>query len=120
MKGLSALAPLLACAFSGALALTPTLARAEPTGNADKTIAESLDAEGTALLDERRYDEACDRFAESYRLLPGNGVLLRLGLCQELQGKTASAWLTFRDAAARAHASNDAQVERLATRRAAA
>lgn len=120
MKGLPALAPSLACALSGALALAPVLARAEPSGNADKTIAESLDAEGTALLDERRYDEACDRFAESYRLFPGNGVLLRLGLCQELQGKTASAWLTFRDAAVRARASGDTQIERLATRRAAA
>jgi hypothetical protein len=120
MKGPLAATSSLAAALVGAMGLAPAVARAEPAGDSDKTVAESLDAEGRALLDQRHYDEACDRFSESYRLLPGNGVLLRLGLCQELQGKTASAWLTFRDAAARAHASGDAQVERLATRRATA
>ncbi|HEU4536048.1 MAG TPA: hypothetical protein VFS00_18115, partial [Polyangiaceae bacterium] len=120
MKGHSVVAPSLAVALAGALALAPADVRAEPAAGADRAVAEALDAEGTALLDQRRYDEACERFGESYRLLPGNGVLLRLGLCQELQGKTASAWLTFRDAAARARASGDAQSERLAARRAAA
>ncbi|HEU4406129.1 MAG TPA: hypothetical protein VFS43_12770, partial [Polyangiaceae bacterium] len=120
MKGHSVVASSLAVALAGALAFAPADVRAEPAGGADRAVAEALDAEGTALLDQRRYDEACERFGQSYRLLPGNGVLLRLGLCQELQGKTASAWLTFRDAAARARASGDAQSERLAARRAAA
>src|SRR4051812_27217178 len=91
----------------GALALASSTAH----GDSPKS-AETLDAEGTALLNQHKYDEACAMFAESYRILPGNGVLLRLGLCQELQGKTASAWATFRDAAARARAAGDAQVER--------
>ena len=113
-------APLLAAVLSGALALSSAVARAAPPSGSDKAAAESLDAEGKKLLNQRRYDEACAKFDESYRLSPGNGVLLRFGLCQELQGKTVGAWLTFRDAAARARASGDAAVESLATKRAAA
>lgn len=94
--------------------------RADTAPGADKVTAEALDAEGTALLDARRYEEACAKLSESYRLLPGTGVLVRLGLCQELQGKTASAWTTFRAAAARARATGDAQAEMLASKRASA
>ena len=77
-----------------------------------------LDAEGTALMQQRRYAEACPKLAESERLQPGTGVLLRLGLCDEELGKTASAWSAFREAAARAERSGDEALRQLATKRA--
>jgi len=77
-----------------------------------------LDAEGTALMQQRRYAEACPKLAESERLQPGTGVLLRLGLCDELLGKTASAWSAFREAAARAQRGGDEALRQLATKRA--
>ncbi|MCU0682430.1 MAG: hypothetical protein MUF34_09270 [Polyangiaceae bacterium] len=107
-------------ALVGVLLVFPAVARAAPPVTSDQTNAERLDEEGKKLFDQRRYDEACAHFSQSYRLSPGNGVLLRLGLCQERQGKTASAWLTFRDAVALARSAGNAQVESLAARRAAA
>ncbi len=77
-----------------------------------------LDAEGTALMQEHRYAEACPKLAESERLAPGSGVLMRLGLCDEQLGKTASAWAAFREAAARAQRSGDEALRQLATKRA--
>ncbi len=55
-------------------------------------LAEDLFRDGKKLLAEKRYDEACPKFAESARIEPSSGVELALGLCYEAQGKTASAW----------------------------
>ena len=93
-----------------------TIAHAAPAP--EKTAAEMLDAEGTALMQDHRYAEACPKLAESQRLEPGTGVLLRLGLCNEQLGKTASAWSAFREAAARATRSGDEPLRQLATKRA--
>jgi serine/threonine-protein kinase len=65
---------------------------------ADKATAEALFNQGTKLLDEKNYAEACPKLAESLRLDPGVGVMLYLADCFEQSGKTASAWAQFRDA----------------------
>jgi hypothetical protein len=91
-------------------------AGAQPAASA----AELLDAEATSLMQEHRYAEACPKLAQSDRLQPGTGVLLRLGLCYELSGKTASAWSAFREAAGRARRMGDEALVQLASKRAGA
>ena len=44
------------------------------------------------------YQQACPKFKASYALDPAGGTLLNLADCLEKQGRTASAWSTFKDA----------------------
>src|SRR5262245_1308299 len=65
-------------------------------------LAESLFQEGRKLMEERRIEEACRKFEESQRLVPKLGTLLNLATCHEQEGRTASAWAEFTQAATRA------------------
>ncbi len=58
-------------------------------------LAETLFRDGKKLLEQKRYDEACPKLAESARIEPSSGVEIALGLCYEAAGKTASAWGAF-------------------------
>jgi serine/threonine-protein kinase len=51
---------------------------------------------------------------DSQKLDPGIGTLLNLALCYEKSGKTASAWTTYRDAAAMARKQGDSEREKFA------
>jgi len=66
---------------------------------ASASDADALFKEGRALLDAKKYDEACPKLAESQRLEPGAGTLVALALCHEGQGKTATAHDELRQAA---------------------
>jgi len=84
------LLPLFAVALAAGLA-------APSAGAAD---ADALLKEGKKLLGEKKIDEACDKFAESYKLAQSAGTLIELGLCHERQGRIATAWSELLDAEA--------------------
>jgi hypothetical protein len=88
----------------------------------DKTakaaIAQKLFDEAIKLMDSGKYSEACPKLARSQDLAPSGGTLLNLGDCYEKNGQTASAWVSFRDAAARAAAAGQKQAQAAALVRA--
>ena len=70
-------------------------------------LAESLFREGKRLSGERKFAEACPKFAESFKLDPGLGTLLNLAICHESEGKPATAWAEFSEASSRAKREGD-------------
>ncbi len=91
-------------------------ARADETSSV--TAATVLFDEAVALLDAGRPAEACPKLARSHALAPSGGTLLALGDCYVQIGKTASAWLAFREAAARAAGAGKSDAEAFALQRA--
>ncbi len=89
----------LAAAVAASLTLSLSIgpAWAQPTAE-DKAAAEALFEEGLALVEKGEIAPACERFGESQRRDPQLGTLLYLATCHEQQGKTATAWVEFKDA----------------------
>ncbi|WP_394839752.1 tetratricopeptide repeat protein [Pendulispora rubella] len=99
---------------------TPTPPAREQKAGSDLAVAESLFREGKAAMREKRYDEACSKFAESMRLDPQMGTLLNLAACHEMNGKTASAWGEFNEVMAQAARSGQSSRVEFAKQHAAA
>lgn len=76
-------------------------AGAQPAAH-DTAAAEAAFAEARALIRQGRYSEACPKLEVSFTLDPALGTLLNLSDCFERTGKTASAWVRYREAAAMA------------------
>jgi hypothetical protein len=70
-----------------------------PANERDPAAAEVLFRSGRQLLRESKPDEALAKFEESYRLEPTAGALFNQGECRLTQGKTASAWALYQQAA---------------------
>ncbi len=90
-----------ACALCAAVTLVSTSALAQSAGSLSGTevsLAETLYREGRQLMTEKRYAEACAKFAESNRLDIATGTMLNLAACYEVSGKLASAWSVFGEA----------------------
>jgi hypothetical protein len=77
--------------------LTAGRAHAEASAH-DKAMASQLFDDAQRLLGSGKVVEACPKFGESYRLDPQLGTLLNLGECYAKAGKTAAAWVSFKDA----------------------
>lgn len=104
-------------ALALALATTHESGAAEPTAD-DQAAARALFDQARALMDEKRYAEACPKLEESQRLSHGTGTLLNLGDCYERSGKTYSAYKTFLRAATSARQTGQTEREKLALVRA--
>jgi len=107
----------------GALALIFGLGLTRPAaaqGGANKAAAEALFQQGRTLLEQQKYDQACDKLDASQQLEPAVGTLLFLGECNEKLGKKASAWAAFLEARSLAERQGDNERQNIAAVRAAA
>lgn len=88
-----------ACAAAGALSwLAAALAAAPARAEDFVAKADALFAEGVALR-ESNFDAACAKFSASHALNPqAIGALLNVALCDERQGRVASAVRRYREA----------------------
>jgi hypothetical protein len=94
-------------------------ARAEEA-TATSAAAELLFLQARTLMKEHRYEDACSAFENSERLEPASGTLLNLGVCREAQGRTASAFRSYRAGLALSQAEQNRAAESLARERLAA
>jgi hypothetical protein len=85
-----------------------------------RAAAVALFDEGRKLKAEGKLAEACPKLEQSQRMDPGVGTLFHLSDCYERQGRTASAWVGFREVASEAKAAKREEQERVARERAAA
>jgi hypothetical protein len=108
---------LLAFTFTTAVLTAAPAVLAEPSAR-DRAAAEAIFRQATALMDEERYAEACEKFAASQQLDPGLGTLLYLGDCYDRAGRTASAWALFREVEERSRREGQGDRERIAKERA--
>lgn len=79
------------------LMLATSRAHAEASAH-DKAMASQLFDDAERLFGAGKAVEACPKYSESYRLDPQLGTLLHLGECYAKSGKTAAAWVSFKDA----------------------
>jgi serine/threonine-protein kinase len=101
-----------------ALSLALPEARAEPT-LAGKAAADALYDQAKKLMASGDFEAACPKLAESQKIDPGVGTLLTLGECYDHTGRRASAWATFREAAALAATRGQGAREKIARKRVA-
>ncbi|WP_394830126.1 hypothetical protein LVJ94_26825 [Pendulispora rubella] len=90
------------CTVAAVVVAAAMLTTRHSSAQGSPAVAEALYREGKRLLELNRIPEACIKFAESQRTDPATGTLLNLANCHQLEGKTASAWAEFTQAAEQA------------------
>ncbi len=101
-----------------ALLMTAGPAFADEPSPGERAQAEALFQAAKDLQAQGKLGEACPKYAESNRLDPKPGTALNLAVCHEDDGKTASAWVEFLEAAKLAARSHQGERERYAKKRA--
>lgn len=99
------------------LALTAQARATEPAGG-DKALAEALFRAAKDLQGQGKLAEACAKYVESHRLDPKPGTILNVASCHEEEGKTATAWADYAEAATFAARARQTERERFARARA--
>src|ERR1700753_3563254 len=89
------------------LGFTPTVLAESSAG--DKASAEALFNDGVALVSAGNYADGCARFEASQALEATLGTTLHLADCYERAGKTASAWVLFRESEGLAQRQSDTE-----------
>jgi hypothetical protein len=105
------------CALVIALVAPSTTAFAQSSSSAI-VAAEALFGQGRDLMAQGKYAEACPKFADSQKQDPKSSTLLNLANCYEKAGRTATAWATYREAAALAKQEGQAEYVATAVKRA--
>lgn len=102
-----------------AIACSTAAARAQPNtagiSAESRVSAEALFDEAMRRMEAQKYTDACPMLEQSERLDPAVGTLLYLAHCYEALGRNASAWVTFRTAAAAARDSGQPDRAKIAT-----
>jgi hypothetical protein len=84
--------------------VVPAVARAQSPAGSEKVAAEALFEDGRRLVAEGKFAEACPKFRASQKLDPSAATLLNLASCLEKEGRIATAWAAYREAASAADA----------------
>jgi tetratricopeptide (TPR) repeat protein len=88
----------------GAALVALLVAVAPAAARAVSPQAEALFRDGRRLMAEGRIAEACTAFSQSYAADASSGTLLNLAYCHQVQGKVATAWTEYAEAARLARA----------------
>ena len=108
---------LLSSALVTAAILLGTQA-AHAQGASREASAQAVFEDAKKLMAKNDFAAACPKFADSYQLDPAPGTQFNLANCYEKSGQTASAWATFKSAAASYKAHNRPDWETKARERA--
>jgi len=103
--------------LASVLAILPALAQAQSASQ--QAAAQQLFEDAKKLMAKGEYPAACQKFADSQKNDPAPGTQFNLANCYEKNGQSASAWATFKSAAAAYRANNRAEWETKARDRAA-
>jgi len=101
-------------AFAAVVVLVASPASAETAPSAEKALAEALFRSGKDLYAAGKIAEACAKYVESHRVDPKPGTILNVATCHEEEGKTATAWADYTEAATLAARARQPERERFA------
>lgn len=108
---------LLCVLFGLGLVVSAPQQAAAQTGEGKKAAAQALFDEGQALKKEQQFEQACEKFAASQKLDPAIGTQLNLADCYERIGRTASAWIHYKEVVSRARRSGSKARQKIAQER---
>ncbi len=100
---------MLRTSFALGLLVSGSLSFSTLSASAADPAADALFTAGKSLLAEGKVSEACEKFEESHRLEPLLGALMNLANCREQEGRLATAWTRWGEAADLAAQSGDAR-----------